>query len=77
MANPFLMAVKRPIKWASGTRPVDNAAELRPQSQKELQGALRELTKRRQEEKELRLQSQRLLAEMADYEHKEVKLVSQ
>jgi hypothetical protein len=73
--NPLLAAIKRPFQWAAGTRPVDDAAQLRAEAQQELHLAYRELSKRRQDEMELRLRSKRLVAEIVDYEHKEMRLV--
>jgi hypothetical protein len=76
MVNPFLGAVKRPFKWATGSAPVEDAARLRIEAQRELQNATRELSKQHQKHQELKLQSERLKAEIKDYEHKEKKLVN-
>jgi chromosome segregation ATPase len=75
MVNPFLSAIKRPFKWASGSRPVDDAAELRLHAQRELTAANLEVSKHKQRKEELELQSARLRAEIVDLQFKEKKLV--
>jgi hypothetical protein len=76
MINPFLAAIKRPFKWAAGSNAVRDAATLRQEAERHLDTAAREVSEGRMKEQELRLQSQRLLAQISDYEYKAMRMVS-